>query len=108
MHTRPSTVSPGCKAAWMILPGMVHLLSVTVCLLLLCSSPVMAANREIDAALRRGDHQAAITLLSKQLKHTALQPTDRAITLDETITHHFLILSNEALPCMFCSHSVFC
>lgn len=64
-------------------PAMLSLLLLINFLFLLCGAPVMAANREIDAALRRGDHKAAIILLSIQLEHTDLPPKDRAIMMGQ-------------------------
>ena len=75
-----------CQAS---LPGL-NLMTAFLVLLLLINfclvpggSPVMAANREIDAALLRGDHKAAITLLSTQLERTDLPPKDRAVMLGQ-------------------------
>lgn len=81
MHTPIIPSQPGRMPAFMVLQDILPLLILAVFLLLLCSSQVVAANKEIDAALRRGDHKTAITLLTKQLGDAGLPAIDRAIML---------------------------
>lgn len=84
MNTCTTILSPGRMPSFLTWPGIRPLLYLTIPLLLFCcSQQVMAANHEIDAALRRGDHKTAITLLTKYLEKSDLQPTDRAIMLGQ-------------------------
>ena len=82
MHPCSATSSSSRQPSFAAGPGMSLLLMATL-FLLCCGSPVAAANKEIDAALLRGDHKTAITLLSKHLEKSELPATDRAVMLGQ-------------------------
>lgn len=88
MNTCTITLSLGRLSSFITWPGLRSLLCWTMFFLVFCCSPVGAANRELDAALLRGDHKAAITLLSKHLEKNDLPPKDRAVMLGQRGIEH--------------------